>query len=126
MFCLLQKALKDRTTYNQCNLQGVIYYHLECPDYIRKFDDDKNKFYLKRQIFGLLVMPYMNMKLMEFQMKNSKRNIYDFDKRNNSIQYHEELKTKPLSMKDLVLQNKNLTDQFVKDIEFEADPPADE
>jgi hypothetical protein len=63
----------------------------------------------------MLVMPYMNMKLMEFQIKNSKRNIYDIEKRNSNISYPEELSTKPLSMKDLVLMNKNLTDQFVKD-----------
>ena len=119
--------MKDKTTYNQCNLQGVLFYHLECPDYLKKFDDPKNKNHLKKQIFNILVMPYMNMKLIEYQMKSQKKSVSDFDKRNKSISYPEDLNiNKPLSMKDLVLMNKNLTDQFVKDVEFEADPLSDD
>lgn len=119
---MLQKALKDKTVYNVCNLQGVLYYHLECPDYLKKFDDPKNKNYLRRSIFSLLVMPYMNLKLIELQMKNSKRKVEDFEKKNKFIEYPEELKTQPLSMKDLVLMNKSATDKFIENVEFEADP----
>ena len=39
MNCLLQKALKDRTNIDRCNLDSVLWFHLECPRSVAKFDD---------------------------------------------------------------------------------------
>ena len=65
-----------------CNLEGVLFYHLECPDYVKKFDDQRNAQYLKRQIFNLLVMPYMNLRLIEYNMKNKKKPVDDLISKN--------------------------------------------
>ena len=44
--CLLQKALKDRVLVNRCVLDSVLWYHLECPKSVVKFD---NPFEFKRK-----------------------------------------------------------------------------
>lgn len=52
MNCLLQKALKDRVFNNRCFLDSVLWFHLECPKEVEKFDDPiqfKRKF---KEFFG--------------------------------------------------------------------------
>ena len=39
MNCMLQKALKDRVYNNRCNMESILWYHLECPQAKDKFDD---------------------------------------------------------------------------------------
>ena len=39
MNCLFQKALKDRVFTNFCNLDSVLWFHLECPKFAAKFDE---------------------------------------------------------------------------------------
>ncbi|CDW88052.1 UNKNOWN [Stylonychia lemnae] len=39
MNCLFQKALKDRTMNNNCVLDSILWFHLECPKAASKFDD---------------------------------------------------------------------------------------
>ena len=31
-------------------------YHIECPDYVKKFDNPKTSHYLKRQLFNMLIL----------------------------------------------------------------------
>ena len=37
--CIVQKALKDRITSNKCNLDSVLFFHLECPRRVSEYDD---------------------------------------------------------------------------------------
>lgn len=61
--CLLQKALKDRVEKNQCDLEHVLYFHTECPDYAKKYDDPvEGKAFLRKQMFHLLNYPYQSFK----------------------------------------------------------------
>ena len=39
MNCMLQKALKDRVMNNRCVLDSILWYHLECPKDVAKWDD---------------------------------------------------------------------------------------
>ena len=39
MNCMLQKALKDRVFTNRCNMESILWFHLECPKAKDKFDD---------------------------------------------------------------------------------------
>ena len=39
MNCMLQKALKDRVKFNKCVLDSVLWFHLECPRHVAKFDN---------------------------------------------------------------------------------------
>ena len=39
MNCMLQKALKDRVYNNRCNMESILWFHLECPQAKDKFDD---------------------------------------------------------------------------------------
>ena len=39
MNCLLQKAMRDNVLTNRCVLDSVLWFHLECPKAVAKFDD---------------------------------------------------------------------------------------
>ena len=39
MNCMFQKALNDRVIVNRCVLDSVLWFHLECPKAVSKFDD---------------------------------------------------------------------------------------
>jgi len=39
MNCLLQKSLKDRVLTNRCVMDSILWFHLECPKAVAKFDD---------------------------------------------------------------------------------------
>lgn len=39
MNCMLQKVLKDNVMNNRCRLDSVLWFHLECPLAVAKFDD---------------------------------------------------------------------------------------
>ncbi len=39
MNCLMQKALRDNVLSNRCNLDSILWFHLECPKQVEKFDD---------------------------------------------------------------------------------------
>ena len=36
--CMLQKAIKDNVTTNKCKLESILWFHLECPKHVEKFD----------------------------------------------------------------------------------------
>ena len=39
MSCMMQKALKDNTMGQRCKLDSILWFHLECPLYVEKFDN---------------------------------------------------------------------------------------
>ena len=39
MNCLLQKAMRDRVLTNRCVMDSILWFHLECPKSVAKFDD---------------------------------------------------------------------------------------
>ena len=39
MNCMFQKALKDKVMVNRCVLDSVLWFHVECPKDVAKFDD---------------------------------------------------------------------------------------
>ena len=39
MNCLMQKAMRDRVLTNRCNMDSILWFHLECPKNVAKFDD---------------------------------------------------------------------------------------
>ena len=39
MNCLLQKAMRDKVLTNRCVLDSILWFHLECPKAVAKFDD---------------------------------------------------------------------------------------
>ena len=52
MTCLLQKAMKDRVMTNKCNMDSILWFHLECPQRSAQFDDE-DTFKLKfRDLFA--------------------------------------------------------------------------
>jgi hypothetical protein len=39
MSCLLQKAINDRVSVNRCHMSNILWFNLECPKWINKYDD---------------------------------------------------------------------------------------
>jgi hypothetical protein len=109
-----------------CNLEGVLYYHLECPDYLRKFDDPQYQTYLRRQIFNIMAYPYYTFRTMEYKQKLAGKPIRDISLKDKYIEYPEEINPVPLSGVDKLLGNQNLRSKFLEGVEFEKDPPKEE
>ena len=73
MNCLLQKALRDRVLTNRCNLDSVLWFHLECPKAAARFDDPidfKRKFrdFLaerRTEVENITTMPEVGQKLQK-------------------------------------------------------------
>ena len=93
--CIVQKAMKDRISNPVCDLHGVIFFHIECPSYLKRFDAPDAKEYIKRQLFSILMLPYIHTKMTSTQMNFLNWNMVD-DKFANfkHIKYPEEIDTK--------------------------------
>ncbi len=126
---MLQKALKDRVPMNTCNLEEVLWFHVECPDYIKKFDDPKYAKWLKRQMYNILTVPYMSMRLTELQVKNKHHTVDDLNKKNKYIEYPEEIipikNTIDDKLKD-IYGNEELRSKFFEGVSYEKDPLKEE
>ena len=127
---MLQKAVKDRVPINSCNLEYVLWYHIECPEYAKKFDDPNLQRHLKRQIFNLLTVPYMSMRMTEMNIKKNKITpVIDLEKKEKYIEYPEEIKLTPkLPTQKLeeILKDRNLREKFFQGVEYQKDPTNDE
>lgn len=92
--CIMQKAMKDRLTNPICDLQGVIFFHIECPSYLEKFDGPEARSYIKRQMFSMLMLPYLQSKItsshLNFMMMNR---VEDKFAKFKHIKYPEEIDT---------------------------------
>lgn len=116
--------MKDRTSHNLCNLESVLWYHIECPEYLKKWDDPKHYKHLKRQMFNLLTLPYMKYRMDEHQLSKEKKKISDIEKASQFIEYPEEIEDIPL--KKHILENKNMKEKFIEGVTFDADEPEAE
>ena len=125
----MQKALKDRIPLSSCDLEDVMWFHVECPDYLKKFDDPKYAKWIKRQMYNILTVPYMSMRLTELQVKNKQQEIIDLTKKNKFIEYPEEIVPVDSSFDDKVtniFNNQELRSKFFDGVTFEKDPPKEE
>lgn len=120
--CLIQKGLKDKLPGNMCHLESILWYHVECPDYIKKWDQPEHQKHLKRQIFNFLAMPYVNYRYHQLEAKKIKQIPKDLQKKEKYIEYPEEIADIPLSRQQKVFQNKDSYSKFVEGVEFEKDP----
>ncbi len=116
---------------NVCNLEQVLWYHMECPDYLKKFDDPKHQKYVRRQMFNLLTVPYMSMKIREMNEKKQVENaeVYDYTRKQKYIEYPEEIKSmgKTMNQKlDDVLNDTSMREKFFEGVEYTKDAAADE
>lgn len=126
LFCLLQKALKDRTINQTCSLQGVMDFHLECPDYLKKFDDPKEAAYVKRQMYNLLVLPYMQHRMFEYEENQKMKEVREINAKNKFVEYPEEIKEVKPNNWDHLQRNQEFLDRFYQGVEFQADAPREE
>lgn len=111
-------------------MELVLFYHLECPDYVKKFD--KNKDYLRRQIFNFLLTPYVNLKMLEKKLseKTAPPNLNSI-KREKYLPYPEEINipTREVEynlLKDDFLKNYVEGVSFTADKKVDAEPAADD
>lgn len=92
--CIIQKAMKDRIGSPVCDLHGVIFFHVECPDWVKRFDAPDAKDYIKRQLFSMLMLPYIHTKMNSTHYNFLNWNIVE-DKfgQFKNIKYPEEIET---------------------------------
>lgn len=116
--------MKDRIGENRCDLESVLFFHLECPDYVKKFDEPVEKSYLKRQIFNFLLLPYINTRVFKNRLQKS-GNVAtnDLGRRDSIIPYSEEMgPDKQYDLERRVLDNEKLANHFFgkqEEINFE-------
>ncbi len=114
---------------NTCDLEEVLWFHVECPDYIKKFDDPKYTKWLKRQMYNILTVPYMTMRLTELQVKNKQQPINDLHKKNKYIEYPEEIvptRNTTYDQMEEIMNNEELRSKFFDGVSYEKDPPKEE
>ena len=90
-------------------------YHIECPDYVKKFDNPKTSHYLKRQLFNMLILPYLNVRMVQLYNKKYNPKIpEDFTNKDNFMPYPEEVKIEKVP-------NPEYLENFIKDADFTPD-----
>ena len=87
MNCLLQKALKDKVMNNRCVLDSILWYHLECPKEVAKFDDPVE---FKRKWRNFFAQTKASAELILSQSDTAKRIDQEF----GHVQYPEDVKEK--------------------------------
>jgi hypothetical protein len=109
--------------------EEVLWFHVECPDYIKKFDDPKYAKWLKRQMYHILTVPYMTMLLTELNVKNKQKEIIDLTKKNKYIEYPEEIVPIEDSVDNKIeniFKNEELRSKFFKGVNYEKDSLKEE
>ena len=76
MNCMLQKAMKDKVFVNQCVLDSVLWFHLECPRAAGRFDDPVEFKRKWRDFFSLRKSMIDNTKLTATQKRLEKEFAY--------------------------------------------------
>lgn len=108
-------------------MELVLFYHLECPDYMKKFDDPKNKNYLRRQLFNFLVTPYVHLKMIEKKLREKPVPNLNSLKRNKYIPYPEELSTTTKSFDaSLLEEDQDYLKSYSEGIAFTVNKPSAE
>ena len=120
--CLLQKGLKDRVEAPKCNLEYAWYFHVECPDYIKKYDHPvEGKKYLKQQLYNMLALPYYNYKQKETNSVSAEDTMPTLKSANSKIQYSELNAKKNMTNSFNLLLDSQLKNDFSEGVEFKAD-----
>ena len=70
MTCLLQKALKDRVFNNRCNMDSILWYHLECPQSAAEFDEPDT---FKLKFRDLFAAQKLDREIMEQPLEHMER-----------------------------------------------------
>ena len=89
--CLLQKAMKDKVLTNRCVMDSILWFHLECPKAVAKFDDPqefKRKF---RDFFADTRTAAENVTSMSESGKRI-RDEYDFMAYPEDVREHKEFR----------------------------------
>jgi hypothetical protein len=106
-----------------CDLESVLWFHLECPDYVKKFDEPLEKSYLKRQIYNLMLVPYVNSRIISHQLRREQVDQTDFKRKDSTVEYPEEIRYKEKNAYKTITENKNLFDEYFRgqeDIDFSS------
>ncbi len=107
-------------------MELVMFYHLECPDYVKKFDQEKNKGYLRKQVYNMLVTPYIKMKMIEKKISESSPPVNKNTlKQNKYLPYPEEINVSDRNYEMDILNDEYLK-SFVDGASFTADKPKEE
>ncbi len=110
-----------------CNLEHVWYFHTECPDYIKKYDNpETGKKYLKQQLYNMLSLPYYNFRKNLASIPSSEESMPSLKKNTAYVEYPE-LRRNLLSTSSVnLLLDKELRSSFSEGAEFKADPETSE
>ena len=68
--CMFQKALRDRVLTNKCNMDSILWFHLECPKSVARFD---NPLDFKRKIRDYIAEQRAYLDTMGAQTDEAKR-----------------------------------------------------
>ena len=101
-------------TLPSCHLERVILYHVECPDYVKKFDNPNTAHYLKRQMFNMLLLPYMNARMVQIYKQKNQSIPSDIMKKDSYVPYPEEVRVEREPSKDFL-------NQFIQGAQFTPD-----
>jgi hypothetical protein len=102
-------------TLPMCQLEKVILYHIECPDYIKKFDNPNTAHYLKRQMFHMLLLPYMNTRMVQIYKQKYHTNIpSDISRKDSYAPYPEEVRVEKEPSRDFL-------NKFIEGAQFTPD-----
>lgn len=91
MNCLFQKALRDKVLNNRCNMDSILWFHLECPKHVSKFDEPLE---FKRKVANYLaeVRTYREAMITESDESRRLDDQYNFTAYPEDIREHKELR----------------------------------
>ena len=91
MNCMFQKALRDKVMNNRCNMDSILWFHLECPKHVSRFD---NPVEFKRKVANYLaeVRTYRQAMVTETEESKKLENEYSFTAYPEDIKEHKELR----------------------------------
>ena len=113
MNCLLQKSMKDKVMTNRCVLDSVLWFHLECPKEVAKFDDPV-EFKRKWRNFFASTKAAAEMLLIEDQETQALRAEY------GHVQYPEDVKEK-IDLREFRSEFKHLSPTLFPGTEDDAE-----
>ena len=124
MNCLVQKALKDRVLTNKCVLDSILWFHLECPKSVAKFDD---KVEFKRKFRDFLAIQKTHAENVLTPPEDAQRIAREY----SFIQYPEDIKVRE-DVRDMQTEWKEYdpelrpesADEWENEVVYEQDEPT--
>lgn len=91
MNCLMQKALRDNVLTNRCVMDSILWFHLECPKDVSKFDDPIE---FKRKFRDFLAEQKTAVENVRYASEDAKRVREEYSTMNypEDIKEHKELR----------------------------------